>query len=60
MSESGDLIYPLEKGIISKENFIPAGQLIRGIENPGTTRVFKSVGMALFDLFAAKLIFESQ
>jgi ornithine cyclodeaminase len=59
--ESGDLKVPLEKGWIQKNQILTIGKLIS--EKPlmnhkgeGTT-VFKSVGMALFDLIVSELIY---
>jgi len=59
-SESGDLITPLRNNWISDENIIPIGSLIAGNSVPAEnrTRLFKTVGSAIFDLFAAKLVYE--
>jgi len=58
--ESGDLITPVISNWIADRNIFPIGNLIAGkivpAENP--TRVFKTVGSALFDLFAAKIVYE--
>jgi len=58
--ESGDLITPVKNNWIADENIIPIGRLIGGnyslSQNP--TRLFKTVGSAIFDLFAAKLVYE--
>jgi ornithine cyclodeaminase len=58
--ESGDLITPLRNNWISDENIIPIGSLISGnnVLSENTTRLYKTVGSALFDLFAAKLVYE--
>ena len=57
--ESGDLLIPLQKGIISKEQVTPLSELISGkVELKGDTRFFKSVGMAAFDLYGARLVYE--
>jgi ornithine cyclodeaminase/alanine dehydrogenase-like protein (mu-crystallin family) len=60
LEESGDLITPLEKGWISKEKILPFGQYI--IANPtprkeGETTLYKTVGMALFDLTVAESVY---
>jgi len=58
--ESGDLAYPLEHGLIKEENIHTLGKLMNGsiqIDDTGTT-FFKSVGMALFDLMAARAIYQ--
>jgi ornithine cyclodeaminase len=58
--ESGDLITPVRSNWIADRNIFPIGSLITGnivtTENP--TRLYKTVGSALFDLFAAKLVYE--
>lgn len=60
IKESGDLIFPLEKEIILKENIYSLGSLIKQeISLSGdSTRFFKTVGSAIFDLYAARLIYE--
>jgi ornithine cyclodeaminase/alanine dehydrogenase-like protein (mu-crystallin family) len=60
--ESGEILLPLAKGLLRDEQIITLGQFIRSGEKPergenGTT-FFKTVGMALFDLAAARLIYE--
>jgi len=60
LEESGDLITPLEKGWISKDKIIPFGQYIKGNPAPrkdGETSLYKTVGMALFDLTVAESIY---
>jgi len=57
--ESGDLSVPLARGWITAEQVVPLGRrLLKGdaVASTGTT-FFKSVGMALFDLIAADLIY---
>jgi ornithine cyclodeaminase/alanine dehydrogenase-like protein (mu-crystallin family) len=58
--ESGDLAIPLRNGVIQASQLLPLGKLITNkvqkSENP--TTYFKSVGMALFDLLAARLIYQ--
>ena len=58
--EAGDLVIPLNKGILKKESIFTFGKLINGSENAGlrSTRFFKSVGMAIFDLVVAKAVYE--
>lgn len=59
ISESGDLLGPLEKQIIRKEQILLLSDLIDGKISPGKgTQFFKSVGMAAFDLYGAKLVYE--
>jgi ornithine cyclodeaminase len=61
--ESGDLIEPLKNNLITKDRLITLGKLIMsaGKKTPakGTTTLFKSVGMALFDLMAADLVYRN-
>jgi ornithine cyclodeaminase/alanine dehydrogenase-like protein (mu-crystallin family) len=60
LEETGDLLEPLKKGIISKDQVVPLWDLIMDkVKVRGETRFFKSVGMAAFDLYGAKLVFES-
>ncbi len=57
--ESGDSIRPIEKDFIKKENIFTVGKLITGerkVDVTGTT-VYKTTGMALFDLFVAQYMF---
>jgi len=59
--ESGDLVYALARGYFGRENIHTMGSLIKGTstlsKNP--TRFFKTVGMALFDLLAAEMIYQT-
>jgi ornithine cyclodeaminase len=59
-NESGDLITPLRNNWISDENIFPIGSLIAGnsVLSENTTRLYKTVGSAIFDLYAAKLVYE--
>ena len=58
--ESGDLITPVKNNWIAEQSIFPIGSLLTGenIPTPGSTRLFKTVGFALLDLFAAKLVYE--
>jgi ornithine cyclodeaminase/alanine dehydrogenase-like protein (mu-crystallin family) len=53
--EAGDLIEPLSLGILHDEDIIHIADLVAGKRSLETDRttVFKSVGMALYDLYAA-------
>jgi len=58
--ESGDLIFPLENKLIEADQI---RHIVDLIESPQEisfreTRLFKTVGQGLFDLFAAKLVYE--
>ena len=60
LEESGDLITPLNEGWISKEKIVPFGQYIKGNPEPrkdGETTLYKTVGMALFDLTVAESVY---
>jgi ornithine cyclodeaminase/alanine dehydrogenase-like protein (mu-crystallin family) len=61
--EVGDLINPLAAGVLREENVYHLAQLVtrtRSVDVRRTT-VFKSVGMALYDLYAASaLVAEAQ
>jgi len=57
--EAGDLVDPLRTGILQEKDVIPVADLILEKAKPeGLTRFFKSVGMAAFDLYGAKLVYE--
>jgi ornithine cyclodeaminase/alanine dehydrogenase-like protein (mu-crystallin family) len=60
--ESGDVKVPLEKGWIRKDQIVTLGKIISG-KIPVTcgekeTTIFKSVGMALFDLMVSGFIYK--
>lgn len=59
--ESGDLSIPLEKGWLDRQSVHTLGKLIRGEVTPSenSTSLFKSVGMAVFDLVSANLIYQA-
>ena len=60
LGETGDLVEPLKNGLIDEAQIFPLWDLILDRVKPiGETRFFKSVGMAAFDLYGAKLVFES-
>jgi ornithine cyclodeaminase/alanine dehydrogenase-like protein (mu-crystallin family) len=57
--EVGDVIAPLEKGLVTSDNVFTIGQLIsrqRSIDVSRTT-AYKSVGMALYDLHVARALY---
>ncbi len=58
--ETGDIINPVKKGIIETENVFTLGKLITGERkiNVEDTTVYKSAGMALYDLFLAEALYE--
>jgi ornithine cyclodeaminase len=61
LAEAGDLVVPLEAGMMARSQVVAElAEVLRG-ERPGRTRageitVFKSVGTALEDLAAAELV----
>jgi len=60
LSEAGDLVEPISNNLIRKEQIFPISDLIMGKVDAGDrTRFFKSVGMAAFDLYGAKLVYEN-
>ncbi len=60
LSESGDLMEPVKRNLIKREQVIPVSNLIlKKISVEGDTRFFKSVGMAAFDLYGAQLVYEN-
>ena len=59
LQEAGDLAEPVQRKLIQVDQVIPISNLIlKKTEVEGKTRFFKSVGMAAFDLYGAKLVFE--
>jgi ornithine cyclodeaminase/alanine dehydrogenase-like protein (mu-crystallin family) len=58
--ESGDLIDPVLNNWISEDKIYPLAGILSGSVYPtaNATRLFKTVGNAVFDLFAAKLVYE--
>ncbi len=58
--ETGDLKLLLEQNLIEEDKICTLGKLINGAKTVNTkgTTFFKSVGMALFDLFIAKTVYE--
>ena len=57
--ESGDVIYPLEKRILKKKQIFPIAKLVSEdiLLSKNRTTLFKSTGMALFDLAAAVYLY---
>ena len=60
-NETGDIINPIKKGLINEDQIISIAEIISGKVKVdfNKPRIFKSVGMALFDLFASKTIYET-
>lgn len=60
LQESGDLSEPLKNGLLDESRIILLSDLIlKRVKISGDTRFFKSVGMAAFDLYGAKLVYEN-
>ncbi len=59
--ETGDIANPIKKGWIPENKIFTLGKLMNNTIEPekGKTTLFKSVGMALFDLTVAKLVYEN-
>ncbi len=60
LEESGDLIDPIRMGILKPEQVVGLGHLMTS-GDPGDFSggsLFKTVGMALFDLFAARFFYQ--
>jgi len=58
--ESGDIIVPVREGWFNGENIKVFGQVFGNLKKPGKeirTTLFKSVGMSLFDLLVAEVIY---
>jgi len=58
--ESGDIITPLERGLLRKDDIHLIHELLEGgsAPQPGATAVFKTVGMALMDIYAAGFFYK--
>lgn len=59
--ESGDLCIPIDKNLIRSEDVINMGDFLSdksGFEPKGKTTLYKSVGMALFDMVVANKIYK--
>lgn len=64
LSEAGDLIIPLDQGLISKEDiYAELGEVVAGLkpgrQTDGEITLFKSVGVAVQDVAAANAVLES-
>lgn len=59
--ESGDIKIPLDKGLIKEVDIIPFSSFLSNMAaiNKSSCILFKSVGMALFDLTVAELIYKN-
>jgi len=59
-TESGDLIHPLKNNLIKPEQVKPISTLVEQANELGfrETRLFKTIGHGIYDLFAAKLVYE--
>ena len=60
LGESGDLITPLQQKLIFQEQIVTFGKYLEAkqtFDPLGETTLFKAVGMALFDIVVAELIY---
>ena len=58
LHETGDFIDPINSGIIKAENVVAMGKLLNNeATSTSETTVFKSVGMAIFDVVAAQYLY---
>jgi len=59
--ECGDIKIPLDKGLIKTENVVPFSTVLTSGEllEESSIKIFKSVGMSLFDLTVAELIYNN-
>ena len=59
--ESGDLYFPLKDGLATMDKVVPFCDVITGKHQPDrhTTRLFKTVGMGLFDLCVAEYLYSA-
>jgi ornithine cyclodeaminase/alanine dehydrogenase-like protein (mu-crystallin family) len=59
--EAGDAIRPVQKGILKETDLFTIGQLVTGRRtvDKSRTTVYKSVGMALYDLFVAQALYQA-
>ena len=59
-TEVGDVLYPIEKNFVRSDHVITLGSVLCGTQTVRSdTKVFKSAGYALFDLFAAQALYAS-
>ncbi len=58
--ETGDIINPIQKGLLKEHDVFTIGKLIKGERaiNIHQTTVYKSAGMALYDLFTAEAMYK--
>lgn len=64
LSEAGDIVQPIQQGIIGEEHIVgELGQLVKGTitgrENENEVTLFKSVGVAVQDLVTADLVLQT-
>jgi ornithine cyclodeaminase len=59
-AETGDIINPIKNSLIAEENVFTIGKLVTGRREVDVkkTTVFKSAGMALFDLYVAQAMYD--
>ena len=59
--EVGEAVYPVEHGILAPADVFPIGELLAGRRTLSATRTtaYKSAGMALYDLYVARAVYEA-
>jgi len=56
--ESGDLVHPIKNSLFNEENIFSLGKVLAGHKvNKKQTTFYKSVGMALFDVMVADVLY---
>jgi ornithine cyclodeaminase/alanine dehydrogenase-like protein (mu-crystallin family) len=60
LSEAGDVIEAIKRGIISEGDVAELSEIVRGLRRPVTTgiRIYKSVGFAAIDLYFSVKLYE--
>ena len=59
-TEVGDILYPIDKNFVRSDQVHTLGSVLCGTQTVRSdTKVFKSAGYALFDLFAAQALYAS-
>jgi ornithine cyclodeaminase/alanine dehydrogenase-like protein (mu-crystallin family) len=62
-TESGDVLGPIGEGLVVEDRVVELGEIIKNPDHfhfgAGATRIFKSVGSALFDLAVARVVVDT-
>jgi ornithine cyclodeaminase len=57
LEESGDLITPINNGLLKESQMTTFAEFLKGKKDISKTTLFKSVGMALFDVIVAEYVY---